>query len=401
MGRPDRLLLAGLLLLTGPAAFAEVPAHVRASRPLPQQVPNAGPDGPTISLRDLTAPLRLEPELARALRASREPGFALSVEGGVARVGDYTLPAGASESGDVLVLNGNADLAGRLSGNLVTVNGNITLRPGAYVSGSLLAYGGTVHQAGGQVTGDIQTLGDLAEPAAAQPAVAAASPLVLALRNVAGLAGIFLAFLAIGFGLVLLGRPNLEVISDTVVHSAGRSFAVGFLAQVLALPTLGVLVAGLVLSIVGILLVPFAAIAAGLLLLAVILGGTLGVAHAIGETYTRRRLAQGALLGSPTGYRSVVFGLIGMLLPWVGWAAFGWVPGLGWVAFGAAAVLTWVLLTIGLGAALLSRLGLTGHFAGRFLPPEALTDEYLWATPQFGVPAARRPGQHKTPPPVR
>jgi len=56
---------------------------------------------------------------------------------------------------------------------------------------------------------------------------------------------------------------------------------------------------------------------------------------------------------------------------------------------------------VGIGAALLSRLGLAGHFAGRFIPPETLTDEYLWATPQFGVPAARRPGQHKTPPPVR
>lgn len=401
MGRPDRLLIAaGLLLLAGPALAAEVPAHVRASRPLPQQVPNAGPDGPTISLRDLSNPLRLEPDLTRALGASRQPGFALTVEGGAARVGDYTLPAGASESGDILVLNGNADLAGRLSGNLVTVNGNITLRPGAYVSGSLLAYGGTVDQAGGQVTGDIQTLGDLPEAPPAEPATAG-SPLVMALRNVAGLAGIFLAFLAVGFGLVLLGRPNLEVISDTVVHSAGRAFAVGLLAQVLALPTLGVLIAGLVLSIIGILLVPFAAIAAALLALAVVLGGTLGVAHAIGETYTRRRLAQGALLGTPTGYRSVVAGLVGMLLPWMGWAAFGWVPALGWIAFAVAAVLTWVLLTIGLGAALLSRLGLTGHFAGRFLAPETLTDEYLWATPQFGVPAARRPGQHKTPPPVR
>ena len=31
------------------------------------------------------------------------------------------------------------------------------------------------------------------------------------------------------------------------------------------------------------------------------------------------------------------------------------------------------------------------------VPPEALTDEYLWATPQFGVPAARRPGGGRTP----
>jgi hypothetical protein len=41
---------------------------------------------------------------------------------------------------------------------------------------------------------------------------------------------------------------------------------------------------------------------------------------------------------------------------------------------------------------LLSRAGIRENFAGRLIPPEALTDEYLWATPQFGVTAAKRPG---------
>jgi hypothetical protein len=134
--------------------------------------------------------------------------------------------------------------------------------------------------------------------------------------------------------------------------------------------------------------------------LVAVLAGSLGIAHALGEKYVRRRLARG-LMASPSSYRYVLTGLGGLLLLWAGWAAFGWVPVLGWIAFTAAAVVTWFLLTAGLGAALLSRLGLAGHFAGRFIPPETLTDEYLWATPQFGVPAARRPGQHKTPPPVR
>jgi hypothetical protein len=49
---------------------------------------------------------------------------------------------------------------------------------------------------------------------------------------------------------------------------------------------------------------------------------------------------------------------------------------------------------------LLSRAGLREGFAGRILPPEAMTDEYLWATPQFGVPAAKRPPARPTPPPV-
>jgi hypothetical protein len=401
MFRADRLLVAaGLLLLIGPAGLHANPSRIQAAHPAPQAIPSAPEGGFSISLRDISASSSLEPQLARALRESKSPGFALTVPGGSARIGNFSIGSGESRLGDVLILNGNADLYGRLSGNLVTVEGDITLHPGSYVSGSVLAYGGQVHQAGGQVTGDINTIGTLAAVDLAEGAPASASPLVLALRNVAGLAGVFLTLLGIGFGLVLFGKPNLEIISDTVSHTFGRSFAVGVLAQVLVIPTFGVLILGLVLSVVGILLVPFAVIASLLLVLVAVLAGFLGVAHALGEKYTRRQLAQGAF-GSPNSYRYVVTGLAGMILLWSGWAAFGWVPVFGWVAFGAAAVVTWFLLTVGLGAALLSRLGLAGHFAGRFIPPEALTDEYLWATPQFGVPAARRPGQHKTPPPVR
>jgi hypothetical protein len=393
-------IAAGLFLLIGPGALAAGPSRIQAAHPAPHALPPAPEGGLTVSLRNLSSTSDLEPLLAQALRDSKSPGFALTVTDGIARIGNYSIGSGESHQGDILVLNGDADLYGRLAGNLVTVDGDITLHPGAFVSGSLLAFGGEVHQAGGQVTGEISTLGTLVPVDLEGTAPAAASPLLLALRNVAGLAGIFLTLLGIGFGLVLFGKPNLEIISDTVTHTFGRSLAVGVLAQVLVLPTFGVLILGLILSVVGILLIPFAVIAAALLVAVAVLAGFLGVTHALGEKYTRRRLAQG-MFGSPTSYRHVVTGLIGMIVLWGGWAAFGWVPVLGWIAFSAAAVVTWFLLTVGIGAALLSRLGLAGHFAGRFIPPETLTDEYLWATPQFGVPAARRPGQHKTPPPVR
>jgi hypothetical protein len=77
---------------------------------------------------------------------------------------------------------------------------------------------------------------------------------------------------------------------------------------------------------------------------------------------------------------------------WLAWALFGWVPVAGGLIRGAAVLVTWLLATAGLGAALLSRAGIRENFAGRIIPPEALTDEYLWATPQFGVPAVKRPG---------
>ncbi len=146
-------------------------------------------------------------------------------------------------------------------------------------------------------------------------------------RNVAGLAGVFLTLLAIGFGLVLFGKPNLEIISDTVTHTFGRSFAVGVLAQVLVIPTFGVLILGLILSVIGILLIPFAVIASALLVAVAVLAGFLGVTHALGEKYTRRRLAQGAF-GSPNSYRYVATGLAGMILLW------SWVGGL-WLGAGA------------------------------------------------------------------
>ena len=121
------------------------------------------------------------------------------------------------------------------------------------------------------------------------------------------------------------------------------------------------------------------------------MGGYLAVAHAIGETYTRRRMAQGATLGSPNSYRYLLAGLTGLFVLWAAWSVFGWVPVAGEIVRGAAVLVTWLMATVGFGAALLSRAGVRESFAGRLIPPEALTDEYLWATPQFGVPAVRRP----------
>jgi hypothetical protein len=209
-------------------------------------------------------------------------------------------------------------------------------------------------------------------------------------RNAAGVLGVFITLLTLGGGLVLFARPNLEVVSDTVSHSFGRSFVTGLLGQILLLPTFGMLVVGLILSVAGILLLPFAVVVYALLVILGVVGGYLAVAHAVGETYIRRRLARGHV-GSPNSYRYLFTGLGALVLLWVVWAVFGWVPVAGDLVRGAAVLVTWLLATAGFGAALLSRAGIRESFAGRLIPPEALTDEYLWATPQFGVPSVRRP----------
>lgn len=226
------------------------------------------------------------------------------------------------------------------------------------------------------------------------PSIASATSLTVTQRG-AGLLGVLLMMALAGIGLVTFARPALETVSDTVVHSLGRSFVVGLLAETLAIPTLAVLAAGLALTVVGLLLIPFVVAVGILAILAATALGLLAVGHALGETRTRRRMAQGELL-SPNSYRYLGSGLLVPAAIWAVWVAFGGIPYAGAVLLGGAVVATWLLGTIGLGATVLSRAGVRAEFAGRIIPPEALTDEYLWATPQLGVQAVRRPEKRST-----
>ncbi len=386
-------------------AAARVRQSARRLRPAapgaatPQAVPPAGPTDPVLDLSRLHDVTLVEPMLLRVAGLTG-PDLRLTVTGGQARLGDFSIGSGESMTGHLLVVRGTADVYGRLGGNLVTVDGDVVVHPGAVVTGDVLAYRGHVHDLGGEIGGEIRTFAPQVGPDQAPPPVhdvAPAASLPTGLRHAAGLLGVFLTLAALGFGLVMFGRPNLEVVSDTVSHSFGRAFVVGLLGEMLLLPTFGMLVVGLVLSVVGILLLPFAVVAYALLVVVALLGGFLATAHAMGETYTRRRMVLGTVVASPNSYRYVLIGLGAIMVFWAAWVLFGWVPVAGSIIWGVAVLVTWLLATAGFGAALLSRAGIREHFAGRFIPPEALTDEFLWATPQFGVPAVKRPGRPAAP----
>jgi hypothetical protein len=363
-------------------------------RPKPQALPAADPGGPSIDIADLSQPQRIE-QAGRRAAPRPGPDTRLTVVNGQARLGDFTIGSDQTVTGHLLVLHGDANVHGRLLGNLVTLDGDVFVYPGGVVQGDILALNGQVSSRGGEIGGEASELTSAPSGAAEAPV----SPLTRVGLGLAGVLGVFVTSLAIGFGLVLFARPNLEIVSDTVTHSFGRAFMTGLIGQILVLPTFGMLVVGLILSVAGILLLPFAVAVYALLVLLGVVGGYLAVAHAIGETWIRRRLARGAILGSPNSYRYLTVGLAGLFALWFAWAVFGWVPIAGELVRGAAVLVTWLLATVGFGAALLSRAGVREHFAGRLIPPEALTDEYLWATPQFGVPAVRRPGARPPEPP--
>src|SRR6476660_5288004 len=148
--RPYRgfLLLAGLTLLASRPAYADTTLdrlastaadlvdHLRgflrgsrspgqlASKPAPGAIPG----GTAVDLSDLSRPTVIESRLRPLL----DPGLTklrLTVPGGTARQGDYSLGSSENLPGNLLVVAGNADLSGQVNGNVVSVRGDVVVNP--------------------------------------------------------------------------------------------------------------------------------------------------------------------------------------------------------------------------------------------------------------------------------
>ena len=312
------------------------------------------------------------------------------------RLGNVAVPAGKRVDGNLVVFKGNADISGEVTGSVVALYGDVLYHRGAVIGRDAVSVGGQVHDDGGTVHGDIKMISQSDLDAAgasddeapkAAPARHQVSTLDLVFRDVRNVVAVFVAFAMLGFGTVFFGRRYIEVVADTASHSFGRSFVVGLLGQLLLLPTFAMLVVGLIFTIVGILLLPFAAVAFVIAAILAVVGGYLAVAHTIGETFTRRRMAHGAFVRAPNAYGYLFAGLVGLMGLWAAAALTGWMGPVVFVFRLAAVIVTWIAATTGFGAVLLSRAGLRESFAGRHIGE--MSDEYLWATPP-ATPTATR-----------
>jgi hypothetical protein len=196
--------------------------------------------------------------------------------------------------------------------------------------------------------------------------------------DVAGLFGTLVALASLGFGALFFVPQRLELVAETVRRSPIRSFLAGLFAQPLLLPALVTLCIGLILTIVGILVVPVAIIAYILAAAAALVGGYLAVARVVGEMYVRRRGNGGYTTGWAT-YRYMLYGLVGLLAIWAPGILMRSVPVAGDILLVTALVFTWAMATTGFGATILSKAGGGWKLGAQARRPE-LSNEYLWTS---------------------
>jgi hypothetical protein len=295
-----------------------------------------------------------------------------------------TIPAGSTVHGNVLA-RGPVVVAGRVEGSVVSLAGDVTVRRGGVVTGDAVAVGGRVLADSGEVRGELRSMDALPHLTVAPTTVEARNPMQQTFDSLRLVAGTFGVLLVIAIGVLLFAGPNLDEVVATLEQHFGRAFWAGLLGQVMILPALVVLIVVLAVSLIGILLIPFAIVAYAIAVAGLVTLGFLAVARLIGGAARRTP-------GSTPRSRALSALAVGVAIFFALWtiaALFTWAPLAASVVRAAAVAATWAAMTLGLGATLLSRAGTHRKVAAGTRPVELAA--WQTPTPLTGVVAARRP----------
>jgi hypothetical protein len=360
-----RALLFGALAVVMSAAAA--PA---------QQVVDSG------STQTIDGRLRAEIAILRGLMRSLHVPAADSF-----RLGNQEIAAGSTFAGTAATARGNLAVRGRVAGDAIALHGDVVVYPGGSVGGNAIAVDGRVRTVGGIVEGDVRSVrgitGSILARAAGESPSAEPVTTWGAIKLVIGW---FAILVAMGIGVLLFAERNLDGVVSALEQHFARSFWTGLLTQVAAIPALLLLLVGLAVSIIGILLVPFAVFAFVIALAGLMTLGFIAVARFTGRAFFRSAAEPRAVK-----LRSLFVGLMIYLGLWLVAAVFISSPVVGSVLHAVALAGSWVALTFGLGATILSRAGTQKDAATR--RQAKVVDDLSWQTPTpvTGVAAARRP----------
>jgi hypothetical protein len=298
--------------------------------------------------------------------------------------GARTIPANSIVRGTV-VAQGRVDVFGRVEGSVVSLRGDVIVHKGGVVTGDALAVGGRVNADSGQVQGELRAMTALPTVLSAPKVIAdTRTPAQRAADAARVVGGTFAILLVIALGVLLFAGPNLDEVVATIQRQFARAFWYGVLGQLVVLPVLLILIVALALSVIGILLIPFAIVAYAIACAGLVTLGFLAVSRLVGGAiwHGDNASARARALGAMAVGIAVFFAL------WMIAALVIWAPLAATVVRAAAVAVTWSAMTLGLGSAVISRAGTHRRIASGIRPVELAA--WQTPTPVAGVVAARR-----------
>jgi hypothetical protein len=296
--------------------------------------------------------------------------------------GNRSVDPNTSVDGPVAVARGDLDVYGTVLGDVVALDGNVRIHKGALVTGDAWAAAGSVIIEGGLVQGQKRAI-PITAPAFTS--LATRQPLTT-WESIKLVIGWFAILTIIGIGVMVFAEGNLDGVVIALERGFARAFWIGIAGQVIALPALLALVLGLAVTVIGVLLIPFAVVAYVIAAAGLVTLGFLAVARLTGGTLAS---ARGTTSVRGVHLRGLIIGLVAYIGIWMLAAVFAWNPVVGSILRALAIAVTWVAATLGLGATLTSRAGTQRGAKGKLT---VAADDLSWQTPTpvSGVAAATR-----------
>ncbi|MEO6879283.1 MAG: hypothetical protein ABI205_12440 [Gemmatimonadaceae bacterium] len=358
-------------------------APAQASSKTPLSAATSAPVAAAVVVPTVTQQPADSATLADRIAARRASGDRYLPNADNFSYGNRTIAAGTTVDGPIAVARGDIDVYGTVVGDVVAVDGNVHVHPGARVTGDAWAVAGSLVIDGGTVDGRKRAIA-IARPVL--PPSRVREPLST-WQEVKLVIGWFALLTIIGLGVMIFAEGNIDGVVVALERGFARSFWIGVVGQVVALPVLFALVLGLAVTVIGVLLVPFAIVAYVIAAAGLVTLGFLAVARLTGGAFASDH---GTTSARELHLRALIFGLVAYSGLWMIAALGTSQPLIGAALRALAVAVTWVAATLGLGATLTSRAGTKRAKNGGTVRPGG--DDLSWQTPTpvAGVAAATR-----------
>lgn len=356
-----------------------------------------------LNLLELLSRTSLLPALAEALEGLQEERLQVYLEQ------DVLVEAGDHIVGPLLLVDGNLTVEGEIDGDVVVTQGSVRLEEGGLITGELRLVDARLYRDGGIIEGRVVSVESDRDQLERRirdeirtefrDRVGIASGRTRG--NLIGVPGFFgnvthgvaevfedlvkLALLAAGSLLIVFfWKDRLNVIADAARRTPIRAGMVGTAGAFLFLPAWILGSIALVVSIVGILALPFWLLLFPVVTAVAVGVGYLAVARNIGEWLADQNIGRIDRVRATNTFYAVVAGIVALaVLSMLGnlLGMFGPILGvLQALVAGAGAIVTMTALLIGFGAVLMTRGGRQPEFYDGHDP----FDEDIW-TPQVEV----------------